>query len=186
MKRCARRSKNELKPWLKRGWCIPPKKNARFAAQMEEVLDVYQRPVYQRPYDPKRPQVCLDEACKQLLGHKTQPLVVQPARGDKPGHGQRVDYEYERHGVANLFMLFEPLAGRRHVAVRERRTGVDWAHMVKALVDQQYAEAEVMVLVMDNLNPHGVWSLYEAFAPTEAKRLADKLEIHYMSSPTRL
>jgi hypothetical protein len=141
---------------------------------MEDVLDVYQR-----PYDPKRPQVCLDEACKQLLGHKTPPLAAQPARGDKPGHVQRVDYEYERHGVANLFMSFEPLVGRRHVVVRERRTGVDWAYVVKALVDEQYAAAEKIVLVMDNLNTHGVWSLYEAFEPAEAKRLADKLEIHY-------
>ncbi len=141
---------------------------------MEEVLDVYQR-----PYDPKRPQVCLDEACKQLLGHKTPPQPAQPCHEAKPGHVQRVDYEYERHGVANLFMMFEPLAGRRHVAVTQRRTGVDWAHVVKALVDEQYAEAEVIALVMDNLNTHGVWSLYEAFEPEEARRIADKLEIHY-------
>ncbi len=114
---------------------------------MEDVLDVYQR-----PYDPKRPQVCLDEACKQLLGHTTQPLPAQPAQATKPGHVERVDYEYERHGVANLFMMCEPLVGRRHVAVRERRTAVDWASVVKALVDEQYAAAEVIVLVMDNLN----------------------------------
>lgn len=141
---------------------------------MEDVLDVYQR-----PYDPKRPQVCLDEASKQLLGNTTQPLPAQPAQAGKPGHVARVDYEYERHGVANLFMMCEPLVGRRHVAVRERRTAVDWASVVKALVDEQYAAAEVIVLVMDNLNTHGVWSLYEAFAPAEAKRIADKLEIHY-------
>ena len=143
-------------------------------AALEDVLDVYQR-----PYDPKRPQVCLDEACKQLLGNKIPPLAAQPARGDRPSHVERVDYEYERHGVANLFMMFEPLAGRRHVAVTERRTGIDWAHVVKTLVDEQYPEAETIVLVMDNLNTHGGWSLYEAFAPAEAKRLADKLEIHY-------
>jgi len=141
---------------------------------MEDVLDVYQR-----PYDPKRPQVCLDEACKQLLGNTTQPLPAQPAQATKPGHVERVDYEYERHGVANLFMMCEPLVGWRHVAVRERRTAVDWASVVKALVDEQYPTAEVIVLVMDNLNTHGVWSLYEAFAPAEAKRIADKLEIHY-------
>jgi hypothetical protein len=141
---------------------------------MEEVLDVYQR-----PYDPKRPLVCLDEACKQLLGDKTPPLEAQPAREDKPGQLLRVDYEYERYGVANLFMNFEPLAGRRRVAVRERRTGVDWASVVRDLVDEEHPEAEVIVLVMDNLNTHGVWSLYEAFEPEEAKRIADKLEIHY-------
>jgi hypothetical protein len=121
----------------------------------------------------------LDEASKQLLGHKTSPLPAQPAQDNKPGHVERVDYEYERHGVANLFMSFEPLAGRRHVVVRKRRTGVDWAHVVRELVDVQYAQAEQIVLVMDNLNTHGVWSLYETFEPIEAKRLADKLEIHY-------
>ena len=135
---------------------------------MEEVLDVYQR-----PYDPQRPQVCLDEASKQLLADKNTPQAA------RPGQVERVDYEYERHGVANLFMTFEPLAGRRHVTVTERRTGVDWAHVVKALVDEQYPQAQVIALVMDNLNTHGVWSLYEAFEPAEAKRLADKLEIHY-------
>jgi len=144
---------------------------------MEDVLDVYQR-----PYDPTRPQVCLDEACKQLLGHRTPPLPLQPVRGNKPGHSERVDYEDERHGVANLFMMFEPLAGRRHGAVRERRTGMDWAHVVKALVDEQYPEAAQIVLVMDNLHTHGVWSLYAAFEPAAAKRIADKLEIH--STPT--
>jgi hypothetical protein len=145
---------------------------------MEEVLDVYQR-----PYDPKRPQVCLDEASKQLLGHRTSPLPAQPVQDDKPGHVERVDYEYERHGVANLFMSFEPLAGRRHVVVRERRTAMDWAIVVKDLVDVQYAQAEVIVLVMDNLNTHGVWSLYEAFEPAEAKHIADKVEIHYTPKP---
>jgi transposase len=141
---------------------------------MEDVLDVYER-----PYDPQRPQVCLDEACKQLLGNKTQPWPLQPGQADQVGYVERVDYEYERHGMANLFMMFEPLAGRRHVAVRERRTGVDWAHVVRELVDVQYPEAEKIVLVMDNLNTHTPASLYEAFEPVEAKRIADKLEIHY-------
>jgi DDE superfamily endonuclease len=135
---------------------------------MEDVLDVYQR-----PYDPKRPQVCLDEACKQVLADKKEPLSPQP------GQVERVDYEYQRQGVANLFMLFEPLQGRRHVAVRERRTGVDWAHVVRELVDVHYPTADKIVLVMDNLNTHTPASLYEAFEPAEAKRLADKLEIHY-------
>ena len=135
---------------------------------MEDVLDVYQR-----PYDPRRPQVCLDEASKQLLSDVRQPLPIQP------GQVERFDNEYVRGGVANLFMLFEPLAGKRHIEVRDRRTSVDFAHVVKGLVDVHYPEAEVIVLVLDNLNTHTPGSLYEAFEPAEAKRLADKLEVHY-------
>jgi len=135
---------------------------------MEDVLDVYQR-----PYDPKRPQVCLDEASKQLLADVREPLPM------KPGQVERFDNEYVRGGTANLFMLFEPLAGKRHIEVTARRTGVDFAHVLKDLVDVHYPEAEVIVLVMDNLNTHTPASLYEAFAPVEAKRLADKFEIHY-------
>lgn len=135
---------------------------------MEDVLDVYKR-----PYDPQRPQVCLDEASKQLLSDVREPLPMQP------GQVERVDNEYARHGTANLFMLFEPLRGWRHVEVTQRRTGVEFAHVVKDLVDVHYPEAEKVVLVMDNLNTHTPASLYEAFAPEEAKRLADKLEIHY-------
>ena len=141
---------------------------------MEDVLDVYQR-----PYDPKRPQVCLDEASKQLLADVREPLPAQPAHEGASAKVERFDNEYVRCGVANLFMLFEPLAGRRHVPVRDRRTGVDFAHVIRDLVDVQYPEAEVIVLVLDNLNTHGPHSLYEAFEPAEAKRLADRLEIHY-------
>jgi hypothetical protein len=135
---------------------------------MEDVLDVYQR-----PYDPKRPQVCLDEASKQLIGETRRPVPV------KPGQPARVDYEYVRNGTANLFMVFEPLAGKRHVKVTDRRTKKDWAWCVKELVDKQYPTAEKIVLVMDNLNTHALPSLYEAFEPSEAKRIADRLEIHY-------
>jgi hypothetical protein len=135
---------------------------------MEDVLDVYQR-----PYDPKRPQVCLDEASKQLIGETRTPVPCSP------GQPARVDYEYVRNGTANLFMIFEPLAGRRHVKVTQRRTKKDWACCVKELVDEMYPSAERIVLVMDNLNTHGPASLYEAFEPAEAKRIADKLEIHY-------
>ena len=135
---------------------------------MEDVLDVYQR-----PYDPKRPQVCLDEASKQLLGEVRDPLPVQP------GQPTREDYEYERHGTANLFMISEPLQGRRYVKVTDQRTRIDFAHVIKDVVDVHYPEAEIIVLVMDNLNTHSPASLYEAFEPAEAKRLADKLEIHY-------
>jgi DDE superfamily endonuclease len=135
---------------------------------MEDVLDVYQR-----PYDAKRPQVCLDEASKQLIGQTRCPAPVAP------GRVAREDYEYVRNGTANLFMAFEPLAGNRHVKVTDRRTRKDWAWCVKELVDEWYPRAQKIVLVMDNLNTHGLPSLYEAFEPVEAKRLADKLEIHY-------
>jgi len=135
---------------------------------MEDVLGVYVR-----RYDPRRPQVCLDETSRQLLGDVTPPLAPAPGR---PG---RVDYEYTREGVCNLFMLTEPLRGWRHVVVSDRRTRTDWAHCVKDLVDVHYPAAERIVLVLDNLNTHSPASLYAAFPPAEAKRLADKLEIHY-------
>ncbi len=135
---------------------------------MEDVLDVYQR-----PYDPKRPQVCMDEISKQLLRETRAPLPT------RPGQPECVDYEYERGGVANLFLFCEPLRGQRWMDVTERRTKLDWAHQIKDLVDARYPDAERIVLVLDNLNTHTPASLYEAFAPAEAKRLADKLEIHY-------
>lgn len=135
---------------------------------MEDVLDVYCR-----PYDPRRPQVCLDEMSRQLLADTREPLP--------PAHGRprREDYEYKREGTVNLFMCCEPLGGWRHVEVTERRTRVDWALVVKDLVDVHYPNAEQIILVMDNLNTHSPASLYEAFGPAEAKRIADKLEIHY-------
>ena len=135
---------------------------------MEDVLDVYTR-----PYDPRYPQVCMDETSKQLLRDVQPPLPMEPAQP------KRQDYEYERGGVVNLFMFLEPLEGRRWVDVTERRTKVDWAHQIKELVDERYPEAERIVLVMDNLNTHTPASLYEAFEPKEARRLAQKLEIHY-------
>jgi transposase len=147
---------------------IPPKQNAEFVAAMEDVLEVYRR-----PYDSRRPMVCLDEQSKQLV-KETRPLI--PA---KPGRNQRIDYEYERNGTANLFMRFEPLAGRRRVKVTEQRTKVDFAHAIRDMVDEDYPEADVIVLVMDNLNTHKPASLYEAFEPAEARRLIEKLEIHY-------
>jgi hypothetical protein len=135
---------------------------------MEDVLEAYTR-----PYDPRYPQVCMDEVSKQLLRDTRQPLPMEP------GRPQRQDYEYERAGVVNLFLFCEPLQGRRWVDVTERRTKTDWAHQIKKLVDTRYPEAERIVLVMDNLNTHTPASLYEAFDPKEAKRLANKLEIHY-------
>lgn len=135
---------------------------------MEDVLDVYKR-----PYDPRRPNVCLDETSKQLIGETRIPVPACP------GQPARYDYEYKRNGVANLFMIFEPLIGKRHVKVTQRRTKIDWAYCVREMVDQIYPDAEQIVLVMDNLNTHNKSSLYEAFEPAEAKRIADKLEIHY-------
>lgn len=152
---------------------IPPKQNAEFVAAMEDVLEVYRR-----PYDPRFPQVCLDEMSKQLFKETRTPLPMRHCPG-KGGDPARVDYEYERNGTANLFMLFQPLASWRHVEVTERRTKVDFARVVKALVDDWFPEAERIVLVMDNLNTHGPGSLYEAFAPAEARRLTERLEIHY-------
>jgi DDE superfamily endonuclease len=127
---------------------------------MEDVLDVYTR-----PYDPKRPQICFDERPVQLLADVRQPL---PPR---PGTPQREDYEYERRGIANLFLWYEPLRAKRHVVPTERRTMVDWAHCIKDLVDVHYPAAEKIVLVMDNLNTHSPASLYAAFPPAEAREL---------------
>ena len=141
---------------------------------MEDVLDVYRR-----PFDPKRPLVCLDEGSKQLLAHSREPLPMQPPQPGQSGHAVREDYEYVREGTCSFFMVFAPLLSWRRVAVTQRRTARDFAHVVKDLADVQFPEAEVIVLVMDNLNTHTPASLYEAFPPAEAKRLADKLEIHY-------
>jgi hypothetical protein len=135
---------------------------------MEDILAVYTR-----PYDPKRPLVCMDETSKQLLREVREPLPV------RPGQPARVDYEYAREGVANLFLFCEPLAGRRWVDVTEHRTKEDWASQIQQLVDRRHPQADGIVLVMDNLNTHTPAALYEVFPPAEAKRLADKLEIHY-------
>ncbi len=161
-------------------WVIPPEASGEFVWYLEDVLGVYTR-----PYDPRFPQICMDETSKQLLRDARAPLPMRPSRPgppglpEKPGQPKRTDYEYAREGVVNLFLFCEPLAGRRWVTVTEHRTMVDWAHQIKDLVDVRYPEAERIVLVMDNLNTHHPGSLYEAFAPAEAKRLADKLEIHY-------
>jgi len=157
-----------LKPWRQEQWCIPPEADADFVYHMEDVLEVYTR-----PYDPRRPQVCLDETSRQLLGEVTPPLP--PA----PGRPARADHEYTREGVCNLFLVCEPLRGWRHVAVSDRRTRVDFAHRVKDLVDVRYPAAERIALVLDNLNTHSPASLYEAFPPAEARRLTEKLEIHH-------
>jgi hypothetical protein len=135
---------------------------------MEDVLEVYQR-----PYDPHRPLVCLDEASKQLVAETRPSIAVAP------GKAKRVDAEYRRCGTASVFMMAVPLAGQRHVRVRQQRKRVDFAEVVRELCDEIYPDAEKIVLVMDNLNTHNVASLYEAFEPCEAWRLAEKLEIHH-------
>jgi len=135
---------------------------------MEDVLEVYHR-----PYDEKRPLVCLDEASKQLIGETVQPLPPEP------GQPERFDYEYVRNGTVNLFMLSEPLLGWRHVAVTERRTAKDFAEVVRWLLEELHPDAEKVVLVMDNLNTHKLASLYEAFPPEQARRLIERLEIHH-------
>jgi hypothetical protein len=160
--------KNELQPHRKEQWVIPPEQNAEFVAAMEDVLEVYQR-----PRDPQRPLVCLDEQSKQLIKETRTPLPAAP------GRPERIDYEYERNGTANLFMLFAPLEGWRHVTVTARRTKLDFAKVIRELVDVHFPCAEKIVLVMDNLNTHKPASLYEAFAPAEARRLIEKLEIHH-------
>jgi hypothetical protein len=135
---------------------------------MEDVLDVYCR-----PYDPKYPVVCMDETSKQLVAEVRQPIPAAP------GHGQRYDVEYERCGVAEVFLFTEPLGGWRRTAVTEHRARLDWAWQIRHLLEKDYPQAEQVVLVMDNLNTHNTASLYEAFEPTLAHRLAQRLEIHH-------
>jgi len=129
--------------------------------------------VYQRPGDPKRPLVCMDEISKQLLADSRPPLPLEP------GKPERYDHEYVRHGTANLFLFFAPLLAWRHTKVTEHRARIDWAEAMREVIDVHFPEAETIVLVMDNLNTHGPASFYEAFEPAEARRLASKLEIHY-------
>jgi DDE superfamily endonuclease len=135
---------------------------------MEDVLTVYQR-----PYAPAHPVICMDETSKQLVGETRLPLPLEP------GQPRREDYEYERRGVANLFLFTEPLTGWREVQVTERRTRADWAEAMRELSDQLYPTAERITVVLDNLNTHGPASFYEAFAPAEARRLAERFEFHY-------
>ena len=142
--------------------------NSEFVAAMEDVLDLYEEPA-----DPERPKVCFDETPKQLIAETRVPL---PAR---PGQPERFDYEYRRNGTSNLFLFLEPEQGWRHVAVTDRRTKQDFAHQMKWLADEQYPEAKVIRVILDNLNTHRSAALYEAFPPEEARRLLKRLEFHY-------
>ena len=147
---------------------LPKVGDADFVCAMEDVLEVYRR-----PYDSARPMVCLDEATKQLVADITPP---QPLQSGQPA---RQDYEYERRGTSNLFMVVEPLAGRRHVKVTDRRTNADFAKLLRDLSDVHYPQAERIVLVMDNLNTHKRSVLYHAFPPDEARRLYERFEVHH-------
>lgn len=135
---------------------------------MEDVLDVYKR-----PYDEKRPVICMDETNKQQIKETRAPIPAEP------GKSERFDTEYERNGTSNIFISCEPLKGKRKIKVTNQRKKTDWAHFIKELIDEDYPDAEKVVLVMDNLNTHAGSSLYETFEPIEAKRILDKLEIHY-------
>jgi transposase len=160
--------RNEVKPWQKKEWCIPPEANAEFVYHMEDVLDVYKRPA-----DPTKPIVGFDETPVQLVSETRQPLPMQP------GQPERYDYEYRREGVVNLFMFFAPLQNWRHVKVTDRRTKADWAECMRDLVDVHFPEARVITVVQDQLNTHNPAALYEVFPPAEAKRILDRLEFHF-------
>jgi hypothetical protein len=159
--------KNEIKPGQKREWCIP-EANAEFVCKMEDVLDIYKQ-----PYDSKRPVFCMDETSKQLIKETRASIPASP------GESLRYDAEYERNGTCNIFLSCEPLKGKRTTKVTDQRKKTDWACFIKELVDNDYPSADKIVLVMDNLNTHAGSSLYEAFEPADAKRILDKLEIHY-------
>lgn len=159
---------NEIKPWLKEEYCIPPHSDADFVYHMEDVLDLYTT-----PYDPLCPLVCFDETTKQLIGESRTPLPVAA------GYPARVDYEYVRNGVSNLFMFFAPLENWREVVVTEHRTKVEFALGMRDLVDRYFPQAELIRVVMDNLNTHDLSALYEVFEPGEGRRIISKLEIHY-------
>lgn len=156
--------KNELKPWKVKGWIIPSSIGGEFVAHMENVLDIYKR-----PYDDNHPVVCMDESPKQLIEECNSVPI-------KPGQEVRVDYEYVRHGMVNIFMANEPLNGKRMVEVTESKTKKDWSHFIKRIADEMHPDAQKITLVMDNFKTHTLGALYEAFNPEEAKRLWDRFE----------
>ena len=150
-------------------WNIPPKQNAEFVAHMEDVLEVYSR-----PYDPKRPVVCMDEKPFQLLDEEREPIPMS-----EDNHVEKYDSEYIRKGTCSIFMFTEPLGQWREAHALPRRTAEDWARQMKWLIDERYPEVDKIVLVMDNLNTHAVSSFYKVFPPDEAFRLSQKLEVHF-------
>jgi len=157
-----------LKPWKVVSWIIPPKQNSQFVAQMEQVLDVYKR-----PYNKDFPVICMDESPKQLIKETRIPIPM------KPGSDAKIDFEYERCGVANIFIASEPLKGKRFVEVTKQRTKIDWAMFIKRIADEWYKKEKKIILIMDNLATHKASALYEAFEPAEAKRIWDRFEFIY-------
>lgn len=151
-----------------KGWVIPPEQNSEFVANMERVLDVYKR-----TYDPEYPVVCMDESPKQLIEEGRTSIEM------KPGQETKVDYEYIRHGVVNIFMANEPLRGKRFTEVTEFKTKKDWALFVKQIADEEYPVAKRITLVMDNFKTHVASAFYETFDPKEAKRIWDRFEFIY-------
>jgi len=162
-----RLKENELKPWRHSMWCIP-KVDAEYVARMEDILDLYEE-----PSDPERPLVNFDETPIQLIGETRVPIAA------KKGRLRKIDYEYKRNGTANLFVMVDRHAGWRKVNVTAQRTKIDFAHQMKELVDIDYPNADLVRVVLDNLNTHKPASLYEAFHPTEARRILRKLEFHF-------
>ena len=160
-------NRHALKPWKTKEWCIA-ELTEEFIARMEALLDLYKE-----AYDPRRPVVCFDETSRQLTEDVREPIPAAP------GRTKRTDSEYRRRGTRNLFMMVEPKAGLRHVAVTARRTAIDFAHQMKWLVDEGYPDAIVIRVVLDNLNTHSVRSLYKAFEPEEARRIASRLQFYY-------
>lgn len=157
-----------MQPHRKKYWKIPPKENAAFVACMEDVLEVYHR-----PYDANRPVVCMDESNKQIVSHSIQPINCTP------GRLQKIDHEYIRKGVADIFIAVEPLTGFVSTQVTQGRTRKDWATFIRYLLDVCYPEVEKIVLVMDNLNTHEITSFYATFPAKEALKLSNRLEIHH-------
>jgi len=171
---------NEVKPHLSKYWCIPKENDAHFVANMEDVLGIYQR-----AYNPKIPVVCMDEKPIQLLDEIRERVSAKPLRTDpdtglvKHGELEKIDYQYERCGVASIFVFCEPLAGWRYVKALNTRTKCDFAMMIKKISDTFYPDVDKIILIADNLNTHNVSSLYEAFSPEIAYSLAQKFEFHY-------
>ncbi len=157
-----------MKPWKVESWVIPPKQSSSFVAHMEQVLDVYKR-----PYNALNPVICMDESPKQLIKEVRKPVKTEC------GRVIRIDYEYERCGVCNIFMACEPLIGKRFVEITQRKTKNDWAEFIRELADVHYPNADKITLVMDNLNTHKPYSFYDTFSPEEAKRLWDRFEFVY-------
>lgn len=160
--------KNELKPWQKQQFCLPSEANVEFVYHMEDVLEGYQR-----PYDQEAPKICMDEGCKQVRTDTRQPIPMEA------GQAERIDYEYERKGVCSVFVAVEPETGACQLRVSERRTRKDWALFLREVIQVQYPQAKKIVLVMDNLNTHTPAAFYEICEPAEARRLIERLEIHY-------